>query len=370
MKTSTVLVIGGAGYIGSHVVRQLGAAGYDIVVYDNCSTGHADAVVAGKFILGDLADLDRLYQVFGKHRFEAVLHFAASLVVPESLKEPLDYYSNNTRNTLNVLRCCQTFGIKHLVFSSTAAVYGEPTQHPVSETAPLQPINPYGRSKLMSEWMIQDFAKSSPFRYVILRYFNVAGAEPTGRLGQRLPTATHLIRAACDAALQRNPHITIFGTDFPTFDGTAIRDFIHVEDLATAHIDALQYLELGYDSQILNCGYGYGYTVRQVLDSLRHLTGIDFTILEGDRRPGDPGNVVASPEKIHKILEWSPQYNDLDIIVGTAFLWEIQREVSFCHTSPIPKECLVAIADLVRHKLHSKLSIPINSKALQLETFV
>jgi UDP-glucose 4-epimerase len=370
MKRSSVLVIGGAGYIGSHVVRQLGAAGYNIIVYDNCSTGHADAVLSGKFILGDLADLDRLYQVFAKHQFEAVLHFAASLVVPESVKQPLDYYSNNTRNTLNVLRCCQAFGIKRLVFSSTAAVYGEPTEHPVSETASLQPINPYGRSKLMSEWMIQDFAKSSPFRYVILRYFNVAGAEPTGRLGQRLPTATHLIRAACDAALQRNPHVTIFGTDYPTLDGTAIRDFIHVEDLATAHVDALQYLELGHESQILNCGYGYGYTVRQVLDCLRNLTGIDFTILEGDRRPGDPGNVVASPAKIHKTLGWSPQYNDLDMIVGTAFLWEIQRELTFCHTSPMPKECLVAIADLVRYKLQNKFSMPINSQALQLETFV
>jgi UDP-glucose 4-epimerase len=370
MKRSSVLVIGGAGYIGSHVVRQLGAAGYNIFVYDNCSTGHTDAVLSGELILGDLADLDRLYQVFAKHQFEAVLHFAASLVVPESVKEPLDYYSNNTRNTLNVLRCCQAFGIKKLVFSSTAAVYGEPTEHPVTETTSLQPINPYGRSKLMSEWMIQDFAKASPSHYVILRYFNVAGAEPTGQLGQRLPTATHLIRAACDAALQRNSHITIFGTDFPTLDGTAIRDFIHVEDLATAHVDALRYLELGHDSQILNCGYGHGYTVRQVLDCLRNLTGIDFTILEGDRRPGDPGNVVANPDKIHKILKWSPRYNDLDLMVGTAFLWEIHRELTYRHTSPMPRECLVAIADLVHYKLQNKLSIPTNKQLLPVETLV
>jgi UDP-glucose 4-epimerase len=369
MKRSSVLVIGGAGYIGSHVVRQLVEAGYQVTVYDNCSTGHADAVLSGELIRGDLADLDRLSQVFAKQQFTAVLHFAASIVVPESVKQPLDYYTNNTRNTLAVLRCCQTFGIKQLVFSSTAAVYGEPTKHPVSETASLQPINPYGRSKLMSEWMIQDLAKASPFRYVILRYFNVAGAEPCGRLGQRLPTATHLIRAACDAALQRNPHVTIFGTDFPTLDGTAIRDFIHVEDLATAHVNALQYLEKGHDSQIFNCGYGHGHSVRQVLDGLKELTGIDFKIIESDRRPGDPGNIVAMTDKIRKILKWSPQYDDLDVMVGTALLWEIQRELAHCHSSPIPVDCLVSIADLVRQKLRNKCSSPIIIQESQLKAF-
>lgn len=367
MTRSSVLVIGGAGYIGSHVVRQLGVAGYDVIVYDNCSTGHAEAVLSGKLILGDLSDHDKLYQIFAKYRFESVLHFAASLVVPESVQQPLDYYANNTRNTLNVLRCCQAFGVKQLVFSSTAAVYGEPAENPVQETTLTQPINPYGRSKLMSEWMLQDFSAASDFRYVILRYFNVAGAEPTGQLGQRTPKATHLIRAACDAALQRNPHVTIFGTDFPTFDGTAIRDFIHVEDLATAHVDALQYLEQGHDSQILNCGYGNGYSVRQVLDCLQSLTGIDFTIVESGRRAGDPGCVVASASKIRETLGWEPQYNDLELMVGTAFLWEIHRELTIRHTSPIPANCLIAIGDMVRHQLRNKLPTHSNQETLPLQ---
>jgi UDP-glucose 4-epimerase len=366
MNHSSVLVLGGAGYIGSHVVRQLGEAGYQVIVYDNCSTGHADAVLAGQFILGDLSDLDRLYQVFAKHQFEAVLHFAASLVVPESVAQPLDYYSNNTRNTLNVLRCCQAFGVTQMVFSSTAAVYGEPKINPVHEATPPFPINPYGRSKLMSEWMIQDFSASSDFRYVILRYFNVVGADPTEQLGQRTPMASHLVRAACDAALQRHPHVAIFGTDFPTFDGTAIRDFIHVEDLASAHVDALRYLMAGRNSQVLNCGYGNGYSVRQVLDCLKNLTEIDFPILESGRRTGDPGCVVANASKIEETLGWLPQYNDLELMVGTAFLWEIQRELTHQPTSPMSADCLVVLADRVRHKLRDKLPIQPNNGVLHL----
>ncbi len=321
-----VLVTGGAGYIGSHVVRQLGEAGYDVVVYDNCSTGSASAVLFGKLIVGDLADLDRLYKVFATHQFTAVLHFAASLIAPESVINPLDYYANNTRNTLNLLRCCDAFGIDKIIFSSTAAVYGEPAHNPVTEETPTLPINPYGRSKLMSEWLIQDTSKASHLRHVILRYFNVAGADPSGQIGQMNLEATHLIRAACDAALSRKPGVRIFGTDFPTPDGTGIRDYIHVEDLASAHLAALHYLEAGHESQVLNCGYGQGYSVRQVIDRVKAISGVDFSVIETDRRPGDPACVTACADRIRQVLDWQPRYDDLDTIVRTALYWEIRRD--------------------------------------------
>ncbi len=321
-----VLVTGGAGYIGSHVVQQLSEAGYDLVVYDNCSTGSPTAVLYGELIIGDLADTDRLYQVFAKHQFSAVLHFAASLIVPESVIHPLDYYANNTRNTLNLLRCCSVMGVNQIIFSSTAAVYGQPTENPVTESAPTLPINPYGRSKLVSEWLISDYGKVSQLRYVILRYFNVAGADSAGRLGQMSREASHLIRAACDAALKRKPGMRIFGTDFPTPDGTGIRDYIHVEDLAAAHLDALRYLEQGQESQILNCGYGQGYSVRQVIERVKAISGVDFPVLETDRRTGDPACVTASADKIREILGWQPKYNNLDQIVYTTLNWEMQRE--------------------------------------------
>jgi UDP-glucose 4-epimerase len=317
-----VLVTGGAGYIGSHVVRQLGEAGYDVVVYDNCSTGVAQSVLYGELIIGDLGDTDRLYQVFGKHQFSAVLHFAASLVVPESVAYPLDYYANNTRNTLNLLRCCSVMGVKQLIFSSTAAVYGEPQENPVTELTPTLPINPYGRSKLMSEWMIQDYALASSFRYVILRYFNVAGADPGGRIGQNSSNATHLIANACNAALKRQSEFKIFGTDFPTPDGTGIRDYIHVEDLAAAHVDALRYLEQDGDSQILNCGYGKGYSVRQVVERVKAISEVNFPVVEVERRPGDPACVTACADKIQQVLNWQPKYNDLDNIIYSFLAWE------------------------------------------------
>ncbi|MDF5720430.1 MAG: UDP-glucose 4-epimerase GalE [Rhizonema sp. PD37] len=319
-----VLVTGGAGYIGSHVVRQISEAGYDVVVYDNCSTGSPTAVLHGELIIADLADTDRLYQVFSKHQFSAVLHFAASLIVPESVLYPLDYYANNTRNTLNLLRCCSVMGVNQMIFSSTAAVYGQPTENPVTESALTLPINPYGRSKLVSEWLISDYEKTSQLRYVILRYFNVAGADSTGKLGQ-MSQASHLIRAACDAALKRQPGVRIFGTDFPTLDGTGIRDYIHVEDLAAAHLDALRYLEQNQESQILNCGYGQGYSVRQVIERVKAISGVDFPVLETDRRAGDPACVTASADKIREILGWEPKYNDLDQIVYTSLNWEMQR---------------------------------------------
>lgn len=324
--TKKILVTGGAGYIGSHVVRQLGEAGYDIVVYDNCSTGSPTSVLHGKLIIGDLADSEHLYQVFAEHEFSTVLHFAASLIVPESVAHPLDYYANNTCNTLNLLRCCSVMGVKQIIFSSTAAVYGEVEEDFVTESSLTRPINPYGRSKLMSEWLIQDYAAASSLRYVILRYFNVAGADPGGRLGQMTPNATHLIRAACDAALKRKPEVRIFGTDFPTHDGTAIRDYIHVEDLATAHLDALRYLEQNEESQIFNCGYGQGYSVKQVLERVKAISGVDFPIISTQRRDGDPACVAACADKIHTLLGWRPKHNDLDQIIYTSLAWEMQRD--------------------------------------------
>jgi UDP-glucose 4-epimerase len=328
MAGNKVLVTGGAGYIGSHVVRQLGEAGYEVVVYDNLSTGCPESVLYGELIVGDLADVDRLELVFSQHEFTAVLHFAASLSVPESVAYPLDYYANNTRNTLNLLRCCQKFNVKQLVFSSTAAVYGEPKQVPVKEDAPTEPINPYGRSKLMSEWMIRDYAAASDLRYVILRYFNVAGADPEGRLGQQAEKAEHLIRVACDVALGRKPELEIFGTDFPTPDGTGVRDYIHVEDLAAAHLAALRYLAQGQPSQVLNCGYGQGFSVRQVVDRMGRIAGVDLPVREVARRAGDPAYVTACAEKIRTILDWSPRFDDLDVILQTALDWERSRQAS------------------------------------------
>nr|NDJ24812.1 UDP-glucose 4-epimerase GalE [Nostoc sp. B(2019)] len=280
----------------------------------------------GKLIIGDLADSEHLYQVFAKHEFSAVLHFAASLVVPESVAYPLDYYANNTRNTLNLLRCCSVMGVNQFIFSSTAAVYGESDASPVRESNPTQPINPYGRSKLMSEWLIRDYGISSSLRYVILRYFNVAVADPGGRLGPMSLNATHLIKVACDAALKRKPEVRIYGTDFPTPDGTGIRDYIHVEDLATAHLDALYYLEKGGESQILNCGYGQGYSVRQVIERVKAVSGVDFPVISAPRRPGDPACVVACADKIRKVLGWQAKHDDLDKIIHTTIAWEMQRD--------------------------------------------
>ncbi|MEI6330029.1 MAG: UDP-glucose 4-epimerase GalE [Pseudanabaena sp. ELA645] len=319
-----ILVTGGAGYIGSHIVRQLGEFGYDVVVYDNCSTGTPQAVLCGELVVGDLSDINRLYQVFGKYRFDAVIHLAGRLIVPESVKYPLDYYSNNTCNTLNLLHCCNVIGVDKFIFSSTAAVYGECDRNPVTEDTPTLPINPYGRSKLMSELIIQDYAKASTLRYVILRYFNVGGADPVGRIGQN-SRATHLIANACNAALKRQSELKIFGTDFPTTDGTGIRDYIHVEDLAAAHIDSLRYLEDGGNSEILNCGYGEGYSVRQVVERVKAISGVDFPVVNGERRAGDPACVTASIEKLKKVLSWQPKYNNLDAIISSALSWEKRK---------------------------------------------
>lgn len=317
-----VLVTGGAGYIGSHVVRQLGDAGHEIVVYDNLSTGHPWAVLHGELVVGDLADIVSLERLFEKYSFDAVMHLAADSIVPESVAEPLRYYGNNTRNTLNLLETCATFGVNKIVFSSTAAVYGMPDSEYVSEEAPLQPINPYGASKMMSERMLMDLSVASSLKYVILRYFNVAGADVEGRIGQTMPQATHLIKVACEAALGKRPAVTIFGTDYNTPDGTCIRDFIHVEDLARAHIDALDYLVSGADSVVLNCGYGRGYSVREVIDTVKNISGRNFSVINGARRQGDPPALIATNERIKKVLKWQPKYENIELIVHSALDWE------------------------------------------------
>lgn len=320
-----VLVTGGAGYIGSHTVKKLGEAGYEIVVYDNLSTGSTEAILYGELIQGELNNLACLAQVFANHKFDAVLHFAASISVPESLAKPLDYYYNNTCNVVNLLRCCKTYNVNQFVFSSTAAVYGEIQDYPVQETSTTFPINPYGQSKLMSERIIRDYAQASELKYTILRYFNVAGADSSGQIGQMGNKAAHLIKIGCDAALGIRPAASIFGTDYPTHDGTGIRDYIHVEDLATAHVDALTYLEQKSTSQILNCGYGKGYSVKEVLLKIKEISGIDFTIIEAPRRQGDPACVVASANKIREVIGWQPQHDSLNEIVSSALAWEKKK---------------------------------------------
>jgi UDP-glucose 4-epimerase len=316
-----VLVTGGAGYIGSHVVRQLGEAGHDVTVFDDLSTGHEWAVLAGRLVRGALdsdADLDALFV----RPFDAVLHFAARIVVPESVRDPLKYYGNNTRNTLRLLERCVAHGVRYFVLSSTAAVYGTPDKVPVDEAAPVMPINPYGASKAMSERMLQDVAAVTPLRYVILRYFNVAGADPLGRIGQATPEATHLLKVACEAAVGRRPGISIFGTDFPTPDGTGIRDYIHVEDLARAHLDGLAYLADGGASEVLNCGYGRGVSVREMINRVKLECGVDFPVSLGPRREGDPAALVAANAKIKRVLGWQPRYDALETIVRSALEWE------------------------------------------------
>ncbi|WP_404362094.1 UDP-glucose 4-epimerase GalE [Marinobacter sp.] len=317
-----VLVTGGAGYIGSHVVRQLGAAGHDITVFDNLSTGYRWAVTCGELIVGDLGDEAALEQLFSEHQFEAVLHFAANIVVPESVADPLKYYRNNTRNTLNLLAAIDRHQVPYLVFSSTAAVYGMPDETILTEDLPLAPINPYGASKMMSERMIMDLSAASSLNHVILRYFNVAGANPEGLLGQATPEATHLIKVACECATGVRQGMSVFGTDYETRDGTCVRDYIHVEDLARAHVMALDYMSGGGESQVLNCGYGRGFTVREVIDVVKRLSGVDFPVTETDRRAGDPEALMADNRKITRVLGWQPDHDSLETIVATALAWE------------------------------------------------
>jgi len=317
-----IMVTGGAGYIGSHVVRQLGAAGYPVIVLDNLSTGFRRSVLHGELVEGNSGDRELVGALIREHGIEAVLHFAAHIVVPESVAEPLKYYGNNTCNTRNLLQACHDHGVKRFIFSSTAAVYGIPAGSSAGEDSPLAPINPYGLSKLMSEWMLRDLAAAGDLRYVALRYFNVAGADPEGRIGQSTPKATHLIKVACEHAVGKRDEVAIFGADYPTPDGSGVRDYIHVDDLAAAHILALNYLEQGGASQILNCGYGHGYSVREVLDSVQRVSGVKLNIREEPRRAGDPPALIAKADRIRGVLGWQPRHDDLDFIVKTALAWE------------------------------------------------
>lgn len=320
-----ILVTGGAGYIGSHVVRQLAETGQQVVVFDNLSTGSPAALLNGEeLVVGDLGDTAALQALFEQHPVHTVLHFAASIVAPESVANPLKFYSNNTRNTLNLLTACVRFGVRRFIFSSTAAVYGLPESGVAAEESPTVPINPYGASKLMSEWMLRDTALAHGMEYVALRYFNVAGADPQARMGQRTPDATHLIKVCCQAALGMRDAVAIFGADYPTPDGTGIRDYIHIEDLASAHLAALKYLEGGGDSTTFNVGYGQGSSVREVIKVMKEVTGIDFAVREAPRRPGDPASLVARAERIRERLGWQPRFDDLPTIVADAWRWERQ----------------------------------------------
>lgn len=322
MSKNAVLVTGGAGYIGSHVVRQLGEAGEKIVILDNLSTGFADSVLYGDLVQGDTGDQDLVRQILHDYNVDTVLHFAAHTIVPESVENPLKYYRNNTCNSRNLLECCRDENVKNFVFSSTAAVYGMLSDQLATEDTPLAPINAYGTSKLMTEWMLRDLSASSSLRYIALRYFNVAGSDPESRIGQSTPKATLLIKVACEAAVGKRESVKIFGTDYPTPDGTGIRDYIHVEDLADAHLKAVDYLRNNGESTILNCGYGHGYSVREVLDSVQKVNGKPLTIIEEPRRAGDPPSLVAAVERIQQVLKWKPQYDDLDVIVKTSLDWE------------------------------------------------
>lgn len=322
MKNKTILVTGGAGYIGSHVVKQLGARGESVIVLDNLSTGFAESVLHGELVVGDCGDKQLVAQLLQQNAIDTVMHFAAHTIVPESVSDPLKYYRNNTANTMNLLECCQQAGVDHFIFSSTAAVYGIPDGGIAHEDTPTAPINPYGTSKLMSEWMLRDLAAASPLRYVALRYFNVAGSDPEGRIGQSTEKATLLVKVACEAAVGARPHVSIFGTDYPSADGTGVRDYIHVEDLAEAHLKALDYLRKGGESTMLNCGYGHGYSVREVLDAVEAVNGASLEIREEPRRAGDPPILIAGAERIRAALGWTPKHDDLNEIVRSSLAWE------------------------------------------------
>jgi UDP-glucose 4-epimerase len=322
--SKAILVTGGAGYIGSHVLLQLQARGERVVVIDNLSTGFRQAVVNAPLIVGDVGDSALLAKTLREHQVDTVMHFAANTIVPESVRDPLRYYANNTCAARNLLEACMQNDVRQLVFSSTAAVYGIPASGIAKEDALLAPINPYGTSKLMTEWILRDLAEVTDFRYVSLRYFNVAGSDPQGRIGQSTRKATLLIKVACEAIVGKRAHVSIFGTDYETPDGTGVRDYIHIEDLALAHVNALDYLRRGGASTVLNCGYSHGYSVREVLDGVQRVAGQKLTIKEEARREGDPPVLVAEAQRIRSQLGWVPKLDNLDAIIDSSLRWERQ----------------------------------------------
>jgi UDP-glucose 4-epimerase len=319
----TVLVTGGAGYIGSHMVHALVDAGERAVVLDNLSTGFDWAVAEGvPIVVGETGDQPLVAKLIAEHKVDAVIHFAASIVVPDSVTDPLGYYRNNTVNSRALIETAIKGGVRHFIFSSTAAVYGNPARVPVTEDDATVPMSPYGSSKLMTEIMLRDASAAHGLRHAILRYFNVAGADPRGRTGQSTRGATHLIKVAVETALGRRPKIDVFGTDYETADGTCIRDYIHVSDLVRAHSDALAYLRADGASAVLNCGYGRGFSVLEVIDTVKRVSGVDFKVEFAGRRAGDPARIVAASDRIRSALAWRPQFDDLQTIVGHALAWE------------------------------------------------
>lgn len=318
-----VLVTGGAGYIGSHMVLALADAGEDVVVLDNLSTGFRECVhPSARLVVGDVADAALVEKIVAEHKVQDVVHFAARLIVPESVADPLGYYLGNTVKTRALLETLIRRGVNRFVFSSTAAVYGDTGLAPVSEDSPLKPISPYGSSKLMTEWMLRDSAAAYDFNYVALRYFNVAGADPLGRSGQLTANATHLIKVACETAVGRRTGMEVYGSDYPTPDGTCVRDYIHVTDLVSAHVEALRHLRAGGSTLTLNCGYGKGYSVLEVIDTVKRVSGVNFPVKMSPRRAGDPPAIVAAAGRIRETLGWKPSLDRLSTIVEHALVWE------------------------------------------------
>ena len=322
MDSKTVLLTGGAGYIGSHVALDLVKEGYEVIILDDLSKGFAEAVIDCELVQGDIGNKDLLVLLLEKRQIGAVIHLAGSTIVPESIRKPLMYYENNTAKSRSLIEACVECGIRRFVFSSTAAVYGNPDSGRVTLATPTEPVNPYGMSKLMTELMLRDVSGVAPLSYASLRYFNVAGADPDGRIGQSTPDCTLLIKVACETALGKREQLHIYGTDYPTPDGTGVRDYIHVSDLAAAHVLTLKYLEAGGASITLNCGYGHGYSVREVVQAVERVHGGPIPVTETGRRPGDPPQLVADGSSARETLDWQPRYDDLEFIVRTSYDWE------------------------------------------------
>jgi UDP-glucose 4-epimerase len=319
----SVLVTGGAGYVGSHMVLALCDAGHDVVVLDNLSTGMSWAVAPqARLIEGDIGDDDLTLKIINEYGVDAIVHFAGSIIVPESMSDPLGYYLNNTVKSRSLIHSAVKVGVPHFIFSSTAALYGNPKTVPVREDDKLLPISPYGTSKLMTELMLRDTSVAHDLNYVALRYFNMAGADPKGRSGQSTPQATHLIKVACETALGKRDHLQVFGRDYETPDGTCLRDYIHVSDLVQVHLDALSYLRGGGESQVFNCGYGQGYSVLDVVGAVERAAGLGLDVRDAPRRPGDTAEIIANADRARSVLEWQPQHDDLDLIVASALAWE------------------------------------------------